>query len=102
MGLALKLIILLYLTLRLKGSHFHFLFLTSANKLKAFFILLSFLYYPAQNGRKLGDECIPGTCASLNSNCKWQGTLFKCVCKDKHVPVNQTHCGNNIFGFFCF
>lgn len=44
-------------------------------------------------GRKLGDECIPGTCSSSNSNCKWQGASFKCVCKEKYIQINQTHCG---------
>jgi hypothetical protein len=46
-------------------------------------------------GRQLGDECIPGYCNSINSNCKWNGTLFKCVCKEKYLLVNQTHCGKD-------
>jgi hypothetical protein len=49
--------------------------------------------FQAQMGRKLGDECIPGTCSSSNSNCKWQGASFKCVCKEKYIQINQTHCG---------
>ena len=50
-----------------------------------------------QLGRNLGDECIPGTCSSSNSNCKWQGSSFKCVCKEKYLQINQTHCGNSFF-----
>ena len=46
-----------------------------------------------QMGRNLGDECIPGMCNSINSNCKWNGTLFKCVCREKYLLINQTHCG---------
>lgn len=32
-------------------------------------------------------------CSAVNSNCKWNGNLFKCVCKEKYLFVNQTHCG---------
>ncbi|CAF3324834.1 unnamed protein product [Rotaria socialis] len=46
-----------------------------------------------QSQRNLGDFCIPGTCASLNSNCKRVGeTAFRCVCKDQYLSVNKTHC----------
>ena len=48
----------------------------------------------ASPGKKLGDECIPGMCSALNSNCKWNGSFFKCVCKDKFIAVNSTHCGH--------
>ncbi|CAF0892470.1 unnamed protein product [Brachionus calyciflorus] len=50
----------------------------------------------AEGGRKLGDECIPGKCSAPNSNCKWNGNIFKCVCKDKFIAINQTHCGHPI------
>lgn len=32
-------------------------------------------------------------CSALNSNCKWNGSFFKCVCKEKYLAVNATHCG---------
>lgn len=51
------------------------------------------LLYIAQIGKKLNDECIPGTCEVLNSNCKWQGSSFRCVCKEKFMVINETHCG---------
>lgn len=33
-------------------------------------------------------------CSALNSNCKWNGSFFKCVCKEKFLAVNTTHCGH--------
>ncbi|CAF3117493.1 unnamed protein product [Rotaria sp. Silwood2] len=46
-----------------------------------------------QSQHNLGDFCIPGTCASLNSNCKRVGgSAFRCVCKDQYISVNKTHC----------
>ncbi|RNA11000.1 hypothetical protein BpHYR1_030872 [Brachionus plicatilis] len=44
----------------------------------------------------IGDECIPGKCTALNSNCKWSSDAFKCVCKEKYLAVNDTHCGQPI------
>ena len=42
----------------------------------------------------LGDFCMPGTCASLNSNCKRiGGNAFRCVCKEQYMAINKTHCG---------
>ncbi|CAF0761680.1 unnamed protein product [Rotaria sordida] len=46
-----------------------------------------------QSQHNLGDFCIPGTCTSLNSNCKRVGgSAFRCVCKDQYISVNKTHC----------
>ena len=47
-----------------------------------------------QSQNNLGDFCIPGTCTSLNSNCKRVGgSAFRCVCKEQYLAVNKTHCG---------
>ncbi|UJR16143.1 hypothetical protein I4U23_003054 [Adineta vaga] len=36
---------------------------------------------------------MPGTCASLNSNCKRiGGNAFRCVCKEQYMAINKTHC----------
>ncbi|CAF1086434.1 unnamed protein product [Didymodactylos carnosus] len=45
-----------------------------------------------QSQRKLGEFCIPGTCASINTNCKRVGGTFRCVCRDQFISVNKTHC----------
>jgi len=52
---------------------------------------------------------MPGTCSSINSNCKRiGGNAFRCVCKDQYMAMNKTHCGllkiiNLITKiFFCF
>ncbi|CAF1332092.1 unnamed protein product [Adineta steineri] len=48
---------------------------------------------PNESQHNLGDFCIPGTCTSLNSNCKRVGgTAFRCVCKEQYMSVNKTHC----------
>ncbi len=52
--------------------------------------------YEAQGGKFIGDMCIPGMCLVMNANCKWNGQIFKCVCKDNYLPVNQTHCGYSL------
>lgn len=37
---------------------------------------------------------MPGTCTSINSNCKRiGGNAFRCVCKDQYMALNKTHCG---------
>ncbi|CAF1091615.1 unnamed protein product [Adineta ricciae] len=47
----------------------------------------------SQSQNNLGDFCIPGTCTSLNSNCKRVGgSAFRCVCKEQYMSVNKTHC----------
>ncbi|CAF0842607.1 unnamed protein product [Rotaria sp. Silwood1] len=47
----------------------------------------------AQSQHNLGDFCMPGTCASLNSNCKRiGGNAFRCVCKEQYMAINKTHC----------
>lgn len=63
------------------------------------FILIVYLLKLAeaqQAAKKLGEECIPGTCLTINSKCKWQGSSFKCVCKEKFIVVNETHCGRHL------
>ncbi|CAF3288000.1 unnamed protein product [Rotaria socialis] len=46
-----------------------------------------------QSQHNLGDFCMPGTCASLNSNCKRiGGNAFRCVCKEQYMAINKTHC----------
>ena len=48
----------------------------------------------SQSQHNLGDFCMPGTCASLNSNCKRiGGNAFRCVCKEQYMAINKTHCG---------
>lgn len=62
-------------------------------KLFSYFILFLPIIL-GQSQHNLGDFCIPGTCASLNSNCKRVGgNAFRCVCKDQYISVNKTHCG---------
>ncbi|CAF1083716.1 unnamed protein product [Adineta steineri] len=47
----------------------------------------------SQSQHNLGDFCMPGTCASLNSNCKRiGGNAFRCVCKEQYMAINKTHC----------
>lgn len=47
----------------------------------------------SSQSNKLGGFCIPGTCTSLNSNCKRVGgNTFRCVCKEQFIAVNKTHC----------
>jgi hypothetical protein len=49
----------------------------------------------SQSQHNLGDFCMPGTCASLNSNCKRiGGNAFRCVCKEQYMAINKTHCGS--------
>jgi hypothetical protein len=44
---------------------------------------------------------MPGTCASLNSNCKRiGGNAFRCVCKDQYMAMNKTYCGLLTIIFF--
>jgi hypothetical protein len=58
-----------------------------------------------QSQHNLGDFCMPGTCASLNSNCKRiGGNAFRCVCKEQYMAINKTLCGLlELFynSFFC-
>ena len=55
---------------------------------------LAFHLATTQSQNNLGDFCIPGTCTSLNSNCKRVGgSAFRCVCKEQYLAVNKTHCG---------
>lgn len=46
-----------------------------------------------QSQHELGELCMPGTCVSINANCKRIiGGSFRCVCKDQYLAVNRTHC----------
>ncbi|CAF0966796.1 unnamed protein product, partial [Didymodactylos carnosus] len=45
-----------------------------------------------QAQHNLGEICIPGTCSSINSNCKRVSDTFRCVCRDQFISVNKTHC----------
>src|SRR5579862_2014272 len=59
-----------------------------------YLIVIVFFIAPSQSQHNLGDFCIPGTCTSLNSNCKRVGgSAFRCVCKEQYMSVNKTHCG---------
>ena len=63
------------------------------NIIEKFFSMYSFSA-TSQSQHNLGDFCMPGTCASLNSNCKRiGGNAFRCVCKEQYMAVNKTHCG---------
>jgi hypothetical protein len=44
----------------------------------------------------LGESCIPGLCIPQNSNCKWNGSSFICICFDKYINVNNSQCGIEI------
>lgn len=63
-----------------------------------FFLILNWFTFilftaTASSQHNLGDFCIPGTCTSLNSNCKRVGgSAFRCVCKEQYMSVNKTHC----------
>ncbi|UJR30540.1 hypothetical protein I4U23_018070 [Adineta vaga] len=55
--------------------------------------MITFTGASNQSQNSLGDFCIPGTCTSLNSNCKRVGgSAFRCVCKEQYLSVNKTHC----------
>jgi hypothetical protein len=58
------------------------------------FLVFIFVSIVSSQSHHLGDFCIPGTCTSLNSNCKRVGgSVFRCVCKEQFLSVNKTHCG---------
>lgn len=64
---------------------------------KTFFLAFILLFASKSKAQgNIDEECIPGKCSALNSNCKWSGDAFRCICKEKYLPINDTHCGHPI------